>query len=78
MCGIKLIELIDKKNNNDFMQMLVVTIPIKIMIKATPVRLYGHILRKNKADILKALNIEVVGKRESERPKATRKNMLKL
>ena len=48
------------------------------LAKASGVRWYGHVLRKDNGDVLKrALNFEVAGRRGRGRPNMTRKRELK-
>ena len=49
MCGVK---LIDKKSTKDLMQMLDLNETIVQLARANSVRWYGHVLRKDKNNIL--------------------------
>ena len=67
MSGVK---LIDRKNTEELLQMLGITVPVERMVRASAVRWYGRTLQRGY--ILKvALNLEVTGRRKNERPKAT-------
>ena len=50
-CGVK---LIDKKSTKDVMQMLDLNETIDQLAKASIVRWYGHVLRKDKSNFLRA------------------------
>ena len=67
MCGTKLME---KKRTKDLMEMLGLMETVVQMAKATGVRWYGHVLRRDDGHVLrKALEFKVKGKRKQGRPK---------
>ena len=62
LCGVK---LVDKKSTRDLMQMLDLNETIDQLAKANSVRWYGHVLRKDKTNILRrALDFIVKGARK--------------
>ena len=62
MCGAKVME---KKGTEDLMEMLGLNETVVQMAKASGVRWYGHVLRKDGGHVLrKALEFEVRGKRK--------------
>ena len=74
MCRVK---PIGRKNTNELMQMLGITVPIERMIRAETVSWYRHVLRKEEGNILKeVLNFEITGRRKRRRPKATWKKQV--
>ena len=68
MCGVK---SVDRKNMEDVMEMLGLKETLNRMAKANGVRWYGHVIRKDDDNILKAMMMEVNGKRKQGRPKLT-------
>ena len=74
ICGVK---LMDKKNTEDLMDMLGLKETVDRLAKANGVRWYGHVLRREKDDVLrKALALEVDGLRRRGRPKKTWKKQV--
>ena len=66
MCGVK---LLNKKSTNDLMQMLDLNETIDQLAIANSVRWYGHVLRKDKNNLLRrALHVKVKGAIERGRP----------
>ena len=75
MCRVK---LLDRKNSEELMGMLGIKESLDRMDKASSIRWYGHVLRKeNENVIVKALKCEVSGSRGRERPKQTWKKQVK-
>ena len=75
MCGVK---LLDQRNSEELMDMLVIKESLDRMAKASNMRCYGHVLRKADENvILKALKFEVSGSRGRGRPKQTWKKPVK-
>ena len=69
ICGAKLME---KKRTEDLMEMLGLKETVVQMAKASGVRWYGHVLRRDDGHVLrKALEFEVKGKRKRGQPKKT-------
>ena len=69
MCGVK---IMDRKNTEELMDMLGLSESLDKLAKASGVRWYGHVQRREDNDILKeALNFRVYGKRKIGRPKMT-------
>ena len=69
MCDAKLME---KKSTEDLLEMLGLKQTVVQMAKASGVRWYRHVLRKDDGHVLrKALEFEVKGKRKGGRPKKT-------
>ena len=66
MCGVK---LMDKKSSKDLMQMLGLNETIDHLARATSVRWYGYVLRKDMNNFLRrALDFKVKGTRKRGRP----------
>ena len=69
MCGVK---LMDKKSTKDLMQILDLNEAMDQLAKASSVRWYGHVLRKDKNNFLRrALDLMVRGTMKRGRPKKT-------
>ena len=68
MCEVK---LVDRKNTEELMEMLGLKETLDRMAKTNGVRWYGHVIRRNNDKILKAMMLEVNGKRKRGRPKMT-------
>ena len=76
MCGVK---LMDRKNSNELMAMLGLTVSIEMAAKTNALRWFGHVLRTEEDNpVKKALNFEVDGKRKKGRPKSTWKGKVKI
>ena len=61
MCGVKLVE---KRWSQELISLLGLKDALNGLARASGVRWYGHILRRNTGDVLRrALNFEVVGMR---------------
>ena len=74
MCGVK---LLDRKNSNELMDMLGIKEYLDRMAKASSIRWYGHVLRKEDENVIvKALKFKVSGSRERGRPKQTWKKQV--
>ena len=74
MCGVK---LFDRRNSEELMDMLGIKESLDRMAKASSIRWYGHVLRKeNQNVIVKALKFEVSGSRGRGRPKQTWKKQV--
>ena len=74
MCGVK---LLDRRNSEELTDMLGIKESLDRMAKASSIRWYGHVLRKEDENvILKALKFEVSGSRGRERPKQTWKKQV--
>ena len=72
MCGVK---LLDRRNSEELMDMLGIKECLDKMAKASNMRWYGHVLRKEDENVMvKALNFEVSGSRG--RPKQTWKKVV--
>ena len=67
------VNLINRKNTNELRQMLVVTVPIKKMVRTAAARWNSrHVLQRKKGNILKQeLNFEVLKRRKRKKRKAT-------
>ena len=66
------VKLVDRKKMEDLMEMLGLKETLGRMAKANVVRWYGHVIRRDDANILKkAMMMEVNGKRKRGRPKLT-------
>ena len=66
ICGVK---LLDRRNSEELMDMLDIKETLDKMAKASSIRWYGHVLRKeNENVIMKALKCEVSGSRGKGRP----------
>ena len=69
MCGVKLVE---RRNTEELMEMLGLKKSLEKLAKASRVRWYGHVLRREENNILrKALEFSVSGRRKRGRPKKT-------
>ena len=69
MCGVK---LLDRRNSKELMNMLGIKESLDGMAKASSIRWYGHVWRKeDKNVVVKALKSEVSGSRGRGRPKQT-------
>ena len=67
MCGQK---VVDKKTNEEQMDMLGLKETIDRLAVANGVRWYGHVLRRDDDSVLRVgLNLEVSGNRKRGRPK---------
>ena len=67
MCGVK---LVDKRNTEEQMDMLVLNKTADKLARANGVRWYGYVLRRPEEDVLiKAMVHEVHGKHKQGRPK---------
>ena len=74
MCGVK---LLDQRNSEELMDLLGIKDSLDRMAKASSIRWYGHVLRKeNENVIVKALKFEVSGSRGRGRPKQTWKKQV--
>ena len=73
MCGVK---LLDQRNSEELMDMLGIKESLDRMAKASSMRWYDHVLRKDKNVIVKALKFEVSGSRGRGRPKQTWKKQV--
>ena len=63
-------ELVDKKSTRDQLQMFDLNEATDELAKSNSVRSYGHVLRKDKNNLLRrALDFEVKGSRKRGRPK---------
>ena len=73
MCGVK---LVDRKKMEELMEMLGLQETLDRIAKANGVRWYGHAIRTDDDNILiKAMMMEVNGKRKQGRPKMTWKKV---
>ena len=64
MCGVK---LLDRRNSEELMDMLALKESLDRMAKASSMRWYGHVLRKEGENVIvKALKFEVSGKEEED------------
>ena len=61
----------DRKNMKELMEMLCLKKTLDRMAKANGVRWNGHVIRRDDDNILKAMMMEVNGKRKRGRPKMT-------
>ena len=68
MCGVI---LVDGKKMEELMEMLGLKETLDRMEKANGVRWYGHVIRRDDDNILKARMMEVNGKRKRGQPKMT-------
>ena len=69
VCGVK---LVNRKKIEELMEMLRVKETLDRMAKASGLRWYGHVIRRDDDNILKkAMMMEVNGKRKRGRPKMT-------
>ena len=67
MCGVK---LLDRRNSEELMDMLVIKESLDRMAKASSIRWYGHVFRKEDENVIvKALKFEVSGSKEEDRNK---------
>ena len=66
MCGVK---LVDTKKMEDLLEMLGLNEMLDRMAKASGVRWYGHVIRRDDDNILKAMMMDVNEKRMQGRPK---------
>ena len=74
MCGQK---VVDRKTNEEQMDMLGLKETVDRLATANGVRWYGHVLRRDDNSVLRvALNLEESGKRKRERPKKTWKKQM--
>ena len=74
MCGVN---LVDRKNMEELMEMLGLKEMLDGMAKANGVRWYGHVIRREDDNILKkAMMLEVNGQRKQGRPKMTWRRQL--
>ena len=66
MCGVKMIE---KRRSEELMSLLSLKDTLDGLARASGVRWYGHVLRRDNDDLLrKALGFEVAGKTGRGRP----------
>ena len=72
MCGVK---LVDRKNTEELMEMLGLKKTLNRMAKANGVRWYGHVIRREDDNILKAMMMEVNEERKRGWPKMTWKRV---
>ena len=64
MCGVK---LVDRKNNEELMEMLYLEETLNKMAKMNGVLWYGHVVRRDDDNVLKmALMLEVIGQRNRQ------------
>ena len=74
MCGVK---LVDRKNNEESMEMLGLKEASDKKAKANGVRWYAHVVRRDSDDVLKrVLMLEISGQRKRGRPKQTWKKQV--
>ena len=74
MCGQK---IVDRKTNEEQMDMLGLKETIDRLATANGVRCYGHVLKRDDDSVLRvALNLEVTGKRKRGRLKKTWKKQV--
>ena len=67
MCGV---EIIEKRSSQELMSLLALRDTLDGLAKASGVRWYGHILRRDNGDVLRgALGFEVAGRRGRGRDK---------
>ena len=67
----------DRKNTEELIEMLGLKKMLDRMAKANGVRWYGHVIRREDDNILKAMMMEVNGQRKRRRPKMTWKRQVK-
>ena len=69
MCGVKMIE---KRRSEELMSLLSLKDTLDGLARASGVRWYGHVLRRDNDDLLrKALGFEVAGRTGRGRPNMT-------
>ena len=69
MCGVK---LLDRRNSEEMMDMLGLNESLHRMAKASSMRWYGHVLRKEDENVIvKVLKFKVNGSNGRGRPKQT-------
>ena len=74
MCGVKIIE---KRSSQELMSLLGLKDTLKGLARATGVRWYGHVLKRDNDDVLRrALDFEEAGRRWRGRPSMTRKRQV--
>ena len=73
ICGLK---LVDRKNTEELTEMLGLKKTLDRMAKANGVRWYGHVIRRDDNNILKAMMMEVNEQRKRGRPKMTWKRQV--
>ena len=74
MCGVK---LLDRRNNEELMDILGIMESLERMATASSTRWYGHVLRKKDEDVVvKALKFQVSGSRGRGRLKQTWKKQI--
>ena len=74
ICGVK---LLDRRNSEELMDMLGIKESLDRMAKASSMRWYGHVLRKEDEDVIvKALEFEVSDSRGRGRSKQTWKKQV--
>ena len=62
MCGVK---LLDQRNSEELIDMLSIKESLDRMAKASSMRWYGHVLRKEDENVIaKALNFETSGSKD--------------
>ena len=73
MCGLK---LVNRKNNEELMEMLGLKETLKKIAKTNGVRWYGHVVRRDDDNVQKrALMLEANGQQKRGRPKQTRRQV---
>ena len=71
------VKLLDRRNSEQLMDMLSIKESLDRMAKASSIRWYGHVLRKEDKNVIaKALKFEVRGRRRRGRPKQTWKKQI--
>ena len=66
MCGV---EMIEKRRNQELMSLLALKDTLDGLARASGVRWYGHVLKRNIGDVLRrAFDFEVAGRRGRGRP----------
>ena len=66
------VKLQDRRNSEELMDMLGIKESLDRMAKASSMRWYGHVLKKEHENVIvKALKFEVSGSRGRKRPKQT-------
>ena len=73
ICGVK---LVDRKNTEDLMKMLGLKETLDKMAQSNGVRWYGHVVRRDEENILKAMMLQVNGQRKRGRLKQTWKRQI--
>ena len=74
MCGVKIIE---KRRSQELVSLLGLKDPLYGLARASGVRWYRHVLRRDNRDVLRrALDFEVAGRRARGRPNMTWKRQV--